>query len=520
VFGPMYGNAIMDWSNYVILSRCNAASSFPEVMQDQVQFSMEPFGDSQFGEMFSKGMPLTKIEEFKDRWLKSVVSSVADLGDIWVAIDGSNSDCDMQDGELPAHGKAKSRGDGPVVGYMYAVATNTNLPLTFDVFRGNVPDQKALMLMVNRLRRCGLKVKGAILDRIFCEGPALKAVESLGWEWVVMLKKNTNAHLSMMSHASEIRWNLSHVINGRGVFGTVGREPLFRSSDRACCVGLFFDGPNASDRSVRLIERVFDAEEDVRRQVERGEVPPVVADEARKYLSVKEVDGKWVTERNVEAWQSDLDAKGYCSIASSEDMTADELYGTYYMRDACEKAYSTMGSQLGSDVTRVHSDDSIHAKHLCTFVAQIIRSVVMDACRTYRLDTGVMIREMAKLHMSLTDDVNYGFVHNESVRQRKVLKFLGFSAEDLDVLTTDVNRRRNEKVVSQVHRMPENIDVHARRPTGREAKKLQDIANGLRPATEEPKPKGKPGRPKGSTNKNKKPVDNPVEKKRPGRRTA
>ena len=399
-------------------------------------------------------------------------------------------------------GKAKSRRDGPVVGYMYAVDSRNGLPLTYEVFNGNIPDPKALQRMRNRLLRSGIEVRGAILDRIFCDSASIGAVESLGWQWVVMLKKDNAAHQQMMSHAADIRWNLARVVSSRGVFGIRGTAPLFRNSRKDSCVCLFYDGANGTDRSLRLIEKVFEAEEDIRRQVEKGDLPPVVPPGAAKYLSVEEVDGKWVTHRNLSAWQADLDGKGYYSIASSVEMEPCDMHSTYYLRDTCEKAYSVMGTQLGSDVTRVHSDRAILARHLATFVAQVIRSVVADDCRSLKMDTGRMIKEMDRLHISLIDSQKYACVHDESIRQRKLLKAMGLSVtEDLDAIAQDINRRNTEAVISQIHRMPSKANPDESRPTGRKARKLKDIAEGRRPADDEPKPKGKPGRPKGSKNK-------------------
>ena len=500
--GPLSGNALMDWAMFTILCRSNAASSFPEVMADQVVFSRQRYGDEWYSELFCERISPEDAERFKDRWLEQLVSRDAGVAEAWIAIDGSNSDCDMSGGDLPASGKAKSRRDGPVVGYMYAVDSRSGLPLTFEVFSGNVPDTKALQRLRNRLLRFGVKARGAILDRIFCDGQSIAAVESLGWEWVVMLKKDNTAHLQMTAHANEIRWNLAHVVNGRGVFGIKGSAPLFRSSARESCVCLFYDGANGTDRSLRLIGKVFEAEEDVRRQAARGELPPTVPPGMSRYLCVKEVSGKWITERNLVAWQADLDAKGYYSIASSVDMEAGAMHSTYYLRDTCEKAYSAMGSHLGSGVTRVHSDRAILARHLATFVAQIIRSVFAGDCRRLKMDSGRMIKEMDRLHISLIDSQSYACVHDESVRQRKLLKAMGLSApEDLETVAADVNRRNSEAVSSQVHRMPEKANAGEARPRGRRAKKLRDIAEGRRPAEDAPKPKGKPGRPKGAKNK-------------------
>lgn len=518
--GPLYANALMDWSMFAILSRTNAASSFPEVMADQVVFSRQRHGDDWFGDLFRERISPEDEEKFKDMWLERVKAFDPGIEEAWIAIDGSNAGCDVEGGDLAAVGKAKSHRDGPVVGYMYAVDSRNGLPLTYEVFCGNVPDTKALQRMKNRLHRSGMRVRGALLDRLFCERPSIEAVESLGWDWVVMLKKDNAAHQAMMSHAGEIRWKLGHVVNSRGVFGVKGAAPLFKGAARESCVCLFYDGANGTDRSLRLIEKVFEAEEDIRRQVAAGKVPPIIPQGMEKYLALKGSGGAWTTVRDIEAWQADLDAKGYYSIASSMEMAASDMHSTYYLRDTCEKAYPTMGSQLGSDVTRVHGDRAIQARHLATFVAQVIRSVVAHECKALKMDTGRMLKEMDRLHLSLYDAEKYACVHDESMRQRKLLKALGFTAEDLEAVAADVNRRNGEAGVSQVHALPVKADPKAERPRGRLAKKLRDIAEGRRPAVEEPKPKGKRGRPNGSKNKNaseKAEAAKPEQKRKPGR---
>ena len=499
--GPLYGNAMMDWAMFSIISRTNVAMTFSEVMNDQILFSDKCYSDSWYSDMFCTKIRLEDIERFKDKWLEKVKAYDQGVSEAWIAIDGSNADCDVVNAELPAHGKAKSRRDGTIVGYMYAVDSRNGLPLTYEVFNGNIPDTKALQRMKNRLKRSGIEVRGAIMDRIFCEKPALEAIESLGWDWIVMLKKDTNAHLEMLSRATEVKWNMQNIINRRGVFGVEGAAKLFKSSTSESCVCLYFDGKNGTDRSLKLIDKVFEAEDDIRRQIERGEIPPTIPAGMDKYLSVNLDDDKWIIRRDIPTWQGDVDAKGYYSIASNHRMSAHEMHNTYYLRDSCEKVYSTMGSQLGSDVTRVHSDTAITAKHMATFLAQIIRSIIECDCGGLNLDTSKMLKEMNRLHISLIDSNKYACVHDESVRQRKLLKVMGFSTEDLELVVSEINRRINEVVISPKHKMPVHVDINARRPTGRQAKKLQDIASGKILTQQEEKPKGKPGRPKGAKNK-------------------
>ena len=87
--GPQYGNALMDWAMFSTLSRTNVASSFPEVMADQVVFSRQRYDDDAFSELFREKISPEDAERFKDKWLESVKQRDAGITEAWIAIDGS-----------------------------------------------------------------------------------------------------------------------------------------------------------------------------------------------------------------------------------------------------------------------------------------------------------------------------------------------------------------------------------------------------------------------------------------------
>ena len=59
------------------------------------------------------------------------------------------------------------------------------------------------------------------------------------------------------------------------------------------------------------------------------------------------------------AWQKAVDSKGFFAIASSDEMSAEEIYRLYQLRDASETQFAIFKSELGMDALGVHTDASI-----------------------------------------------------------------------------------------------------------------------------------------------------------------
>ena len=442
-YGPQHANAIIDFAAYCIKYRSNAAQNYGASMDGSVLFSEKAYSDSWYGKMFGT-ITDEQNERFMELWMEKVKEGLGEGGhDVWIAVDGSNSDSDVKEGSrLPRHGHAKSNTSSKVVGYLYAVVAPGGLPVCFDVHPGNVVDTKGMQDMKIRLEKSGYKVSGLLIDRFFCNQPLLSQVTNDGWEYVVMLKESDSGFKQMYGkYGAEIKDRFKYLVSEEAVFGVASRGSIFKGSEEVC-LGLFYDGENGGARSRTFVKKVLRALRDARAAIGKGEVPSIPKEMSRYIIIAKDPDGRITGVEPVdEACQHEMDSKGYCAIASSLDMDAGNLNRTYHLRDASEKNYSIVGTQLGNNVTRTHKTQGIKSKHVISFVASIIRNHIMNTCLSMDIPTNEFIQDLSDIHLRLATDSSYAYVRNASSNQLAVLGKYGVTEEVLNAIAVEFTKR-------------------------------------------------------------------------------
>ena len=510
IYGPLFANAIMDYAMYSILDRSDTTQLFTDRMSKEVLFSKEAYSDTWYSDMFRYHMSEDANHQFRLLWLMECARR--GVTNVWLSIDGSNNDCAIQDGDFAGKGKAKSHHNANIVSYIWAVDATTGRPVTYQVNNGGMVDSKAFQKIITILKGAGITVDGVILDRGFCTHDVLVAIQECGYPYILMLKSDTYGHTQMLQkHAGDIRWKVCNVVSEDGIFGTKAKGKIFGNHPEEANLYLYFDGLNGADRSVTLISKVIKGADQMRKAIAAGEKPCVPKGLA-SYLTLDTQDGKYAIGFKYSEWQQAIDEKGFYSIASSEDIEPAQMHKIYHLRDASEKQYMVMKSQLGFDVTRVHFTESLLAKFAVCFVAAIIRSEIMIACREQELDTNKMIREIDRISLVLMPDGTYSEINNLSLRQGQLLNVFKVPTGELSAFATDVNRRLSNPINSQFHQLPDSFALSVKRRRGRPPKPKDETKQVL--------PKRKPGRPKGS--KNKKTLEREanaisVPKRKPGR---
>ena len=492
VYGPLYSNAAMDYAMYSIMDRVDVTQLFPDRMAREVLFSKEPYSDSWYSEFFSKHMSEDSNHHFRREWLSACREQ--GITKAWISIDGSNNDCSVTDSSLCEKGSNKSHTDSSVVSFIWALDVRTRTPITYFVNNGGMVDSKAFQKMAAFLSSANIDIEGVILDRGFCTHDVFTMLNEYGYPYVVMLKSDTYGHIEMMNkYASDIKWDVRHAVSSTGLFGITEKQQVFTHHPETAWVNLYYDGSNGTGRSIALIKKVRTAAKKMNESIINGEKPSVPRDVA-PYLSVVKNGRSWKVEYNYDEWQKALDAKGFCSIASSDDFGSETVDQLYHLRDVSEKQYMIMKSQLGYDTTRVHSDESIEARFALCFISAIIRSEICRACKSLGYDTNQMLREIDRAVLVLMTDGLYASVNNLSRRQKELLGIFGIQPQHFKVFADDVNRRKVNPINSQIHKLPwENSPAKKKR--GRPPRKRLDDEPVL------PEPKRKPGRPPGSKNK-------------------
>ena len=426
--------------------------------------------------------------QFRLAWLRHCAAEGET--EVWISIDASNNDCNVQGSLLAEHGKAKSHNSSHIVSYIWAISAASGRPITWYVNDGSVSDSKAFQTVEALLKSSGISIKGVIIDRGFCSYDVINTLRENGQDFIAMLKSDTHGHTLMMSeYADTIRWKVPYTVSDSGVFGITDTKQMFALHPEEAFISLFFDGSNGTDRSITLIRKVREAERDALEAIAHGKMPSIPK-ELKAYLSIKPDGKSYKVTCNYGAWQKAVDCKGYYSIAASIDPGAGEIHRMYHLRDASEKQFMIMKSQMGYDTTRVHSDDSIESRFAVCFISAIIRHEIMKSCRTLGFDTNRMIRELNRISFVLMLNGSYESIRNHTLRQKQFLAEIGILESDFPVFAQDVNVRLTSPISSQVHRLANDPKRNQRRKPGPAPKKRA-----------EDKPKRKPGRPKGSKNK-------------------
>ena len=492
VYGPLYGNAIMDYAMYSIMDRSDTTQLFEDRMSREVLFSKEAYSDSWYSELFKQHMPEDANHQFRSLWIEECQKR--GITDVWLSIDGSNSDCSMKQGDLAEKGKAKSHNNGNIVSYIWAVDAATGLPVTYNVNHGGMVDAKALQKTAAVLKDAGISIKGIILDRGFCTYDVISLLKECKYPYILMMKSDSYGHQQMvLEHAEKIRWNVSNVVADTGIFGFRSTGKLFKAHPDKAQLYLYYDGMNGADRSVTLIKKVLKASEAMRAEIAAGK-KPCVPKGMGAYLEVgKNNKDSYTVVCKEDAWQEAINGKGFYTIASSEELTPSVIHALYHLRDASEKQFMVMKTQLGFRVSRVHTEEGLRGKCAVCFIAAILRNELMNACKEQGLDTNRMLREIDRISLVLMTDGSYTAINNLSIRQKQLLSCFNIIPENLKPFADDVNRRLMNPINSQFHQIPNTEGNSIRKRPGRPPKQKE--------ITEEQKPKRGPGRPKGSKNK-------------------
>lgn len=516
-FGPLYANTAMDYSLFSILDRTNTTELYSERMSHECTFSGVVRSDEWLSRAFRNGFNEDATFEFRKRWLEACS---ANCKEVWICVDGSNNDCTSAHCDLTEQGAAKSHKEITLVSYIYAVEAESGMPITWFVNNGGMPDCKAINEVVQYLAASGIHVKGLILDRGFCSTETIEQIKEAGYQYILMLKNNTQAYKHMYSHFGEsVRWKMDKVINSEGIFGVTGKTGIFANSPEESTVALFFDSVNATARCVTLIRKVLNGLSKVQTQLkmDNKKVPTIPA-ELGPYLVVsKNGQSEYSVQPCYAAWQKSNDEKGFYAVASSFETNAHEINRLYDLRDRSEKQFSVLKTQLGSKVTRVYERSSIEAKFTIAFVASILRFEIERACFNLGLDTNKMIKEMDRIVIELLPNNVYTPIRNYSKRQLDLLKQIGLDSSVFDQIALQANNE--EPVQSQVRTIPVAMPKRGRgrppKPKTKVEAKVPKKRGGRKKGSKNkktllreallaklpPQPKRAPGRPKGSKNK-------------------
>ena len=476
--------SLVDFAMYSLLFKSSAAEAFEARMSDQILYSGAPKSDSYYSELFEKRLPKKDILEFKKNWVLECKKNGIDY--VWLCVDGSNDDCSSIGVEIGEKGPNKSGTNKNIVSFTYAV-TPTGRPVTFDVYQGGLVDAKAMRSIITFLRECGIRVKGVILDRGYCNTNALQFLNDEKLQYVIMVKGKPQGVEEIVSEYSEtIRRNPEYLIRGTRLFGVQKACQLFKDYAKKDYLTLFFDNLNASQREDTLLGHLNEALESAEAKLANGDEPSI----PKQFKDILVVEGKGKKRSIViktKELKAALDAKGYSCIVTSEQMPPKAVNDMYVSRNASEKQYKIFKTDLGYGQIRVHYTAGVYAKFTVGFISSVIRYEIQEAAKSLKLkkDVNELLNEMNRLEMTKINNV-YAYAHTENNRTIDLLKKLNSAPSLFDAITKDENDRLSGRTPTPRHRKP----GPKKKPSRKKAK-----------ASEKKKPGPKPGFKRGEFNR-------------------
>ena len=437
--GKERAHSLIDFAMYSLLFKSAAAADYEARMHNQLVYSGVPLSDSYYSDLFEKKLSKEDILQFKKAWAMECKKDGVD--EVWLCIDGSNDDCDSQGVDIAEPGHNKSGTNKNIVSFTYAVS-QTGRPVTFDVYRGGLVDAKAMHSIIAFLKACGIKVKGVILDRGYCNSSALQFLNGEKLQYVIMVKGHPQVVVEIMNeYAGQIRRNPEYLIRGTKLYGVQKACQLFKDYVKQDYLTLFFDNLNAAQREDKFLENMNSAISEAEIKLAKGEEPQIPT----KFRDILGVDGKEKKRSiiiNTENLKAALDAKGYSCIVTSEEMKPETVNDMYVSRNASEKQYRIFKTDLGYGTVGVYYTPGVYSKFTVGFISSVIRYEVQEAAKALKMkkDVNQLIDEMDKLEMLKINDI-YIYSHTENTRTIQLLGKLNTEISIFDVITKEENDR-------------------------------------------------------------------------------
>ncbi len=498
-YGIQSANMLMDFCSYSIRENTSVAEHYPETMADQVLFSEKAFDDSWISNFFERTLSEDDTAQFKKAW----AMHCKELGvkDVWLCIDGSNNDCDVRDAEYAEPGKNKTHTNKPVVGFMYAINALDGLPVTYSVFRGSMVDSRQIHLMVDYLKSYDIQISGVILDRGFANIECMRLMDEMKYPFIIMLKEGTYGISTLFAKYGEaINMVFEHCIDDDGkIFGIVEKTQVFKQYPDTAYVGLFYDSENGTARASHLIKKIKAAQKKMEHAIGNGDKPTVPKGMSEYLKPYQDAETKqWFIYVDTNNINRDLKCKGYSGIATSENITATELNDCYNLRNASEKQYALLKTQLDDHVCRTHFNNGLYSKMAVGFITSITRHQLMQAALNLGMNTNSLVRELNLLEIHHLSGNTYFYSRTASEKQKDILRSFGLSERSLELLALRENVQGRSPEKDPVSKLPEDGFKKMKRGRPKGSKNKPKPSAGSENQTL--KRRG-PGRPKGSKNK-------------------
>ena len=504
-YGVDCANTVMDYAVGSVLFQSDEVSGFETRMKDQLTYAEKPLSDSGYSCFFEAGLPEKDELLFRRKW--ALQCKEDGVKEVWLCIDGLSENYEGQGVEI-AEESAKPGEDVTDVCFMYAVSAN-GLPVTYDVYSGSLVDAEALKEITDFLSECGIKIRGVILGRGYCDAKSICFLAEKQIEYIIMLREDSDGYAKVAAEfGDQIKLQAEYWIPGTALFGIQRPIQLFEGFGHEDYVTLFFDHQNREDRIDTVIGKMNAEIERLEKGLQNGEYVSV-CDEFSAILSVSGGSEKAV-DINTPALQAVFDSMGLYGVVTSAPVSPGELYRNLQLRHESEIAYRTVKTQAGVGIERFQYTVEVRARLSAGFVASVLRYKLEQASKSLGTSVGQVVQDLQQLKAKKVNNAYiYESCNNDTVNG--VFRYLGV---DSDTVIEESVRFMNDRLAGRVPTAPHRKSraqkepqptiqdsVESRVPNRRGVKKGTKRSEVNKDGTPRKRPGVKPGTKRGEFNK-------------------
>lgn len=298
-------------------------------------------------------------------------------GDLY-ALDGTNSPCNAKKVGLAFVGKGK---EGTlqrqlVISYLYSA--ETGLPLTYNVYPGNMADVSSLSIYKNLWESYGIKDSEAIsvFDRGYFKTSAMLDFNRTGIPYLCAVKTNLKfVEEAILSVGNLVR--RENQIEGTAVFGKVMQVYMVPNCEESKVYLHLYFSPEVLAKEMREFDNKL---QQARHDWDNGkELSGEVKD-----LFKKPVKG-CPLEEDLEAVNKAYAALGFFGFVSNTISNCAMCLARYGLRNGVEVCFKTAKTTTGLSTLRAHNDATMMGKIFVNFIAVMTASAVMQRMRRWHI---------------------------------------------------------------------------------------------------------------------------------------
>lgn len=440
---------VINLLTYMILFETTTFQHYPALMRNHPVKGMKLISDSYISDFLKKEEQPERTRLFLTAW--NQIHSKEDV--VYIGYDSTNINNQSCGIEMAEYGHPKIDIGAPQVNLSYAIDMQDSKPLFYELYPGSIIDNSECTKMVEKAQDYGYANVGFILDRGYFSKHNITFMDAKHYGFVIMLKENYQCVKDVISSAQgQIeKFKFKYYIKEHGVYGMTIKGKLYSTDKHIRYFHVFYDNERAAGMQDSIMKTIVTQEERLneKREKTKGLREKDVEEYKTTFNLRFDSNGYLIGVSRKEARiKRMMDEAGFFVICTSEEMTAAEALDIYRERDASEKLFRLLKTELGYDKLAVYSDEAVMTKTQLVFMATIVRNAIYQGLKPVIKKTGdrkhftvnAAIHELENIEATKNLHGKYQYQYALTKAQKQILSAFDLSEKDVEQIALQASR--------------------------------------------------------------------------------